>query len=85
VKLVQHLIRTAERAKVPYQVKKPLVGGTDAGPVHLSRAGVPTAIVSISVRYLHSWCLLMDMRDVDRELALVRAFLKDVAARRVKL
>lgn len=85
VKLVQHLIKTAERAKVPYQVKKPLVGGTDAGPIHLSRAGVPTAIVSLSVRYLHSWSLMLDMRDFDRELKLVRAFVKDVAAKRVAL
>jgi len=84
VRLVQHLIGTAERLKVPYQVKKPLVGGTDAGPIHMSRAGVPTAIVSISVRYLHSWSLLMDLRDVDRELLLVRAFLKDLAGGRVK-
>lgn len=84
VPLVQHLIRTAEKAKIPYQVKKPLVGGTDAGPIHLSRAGVPTAIVSLSVRYLHSWSLMLDLRDVDRELTLVRAFVKDVAAGRVK-
>lgn len=82
-KLVRHLIKTAERARVPYQVKKPLVGGTDAGPIHLSRAGVPTAIVSLSVRYLHSWSLMLDMRDFDRELTLVRAFVKDVAAKRV--
>jgi putative aminopeptidase FrvX len=84
-KLVRHLIATAERVGVPYQVKKPLVGGTDAGPIHLSRAGVPTAIVSLSVRYLHSWSLMLDLRDVDRELALVRAFVKDVAAGKVAL
>jgi putative aminopeptidase FrvX len=40
--------------------------------------------VSISVRYLHSWCLLLDLRDVDREVTLVRAFLKDVAAGKLK-
>ncbi len=85
VRLVQHLLKTAERARVPYQIKKPLVGGTDAGPIHLSRAGVPTAIVSLSVRYLHSWTLLLDLRDVDRELALVRAFVKDVAGKRLSL
>ena len=83
--IVKHLIRTAERLRVPYQVKKPLVGGTDAGPIHLSRAGVPTAVVSLSVRYLHSWALMMDMRDVDRELALVRAFVKDVNSGRLKV
>lgn len=79
-RVVRHLIRTAERAKVNYQVKKPLVGGTDAGPIHTSRAGVPTAIVSLSVRYLHSWSLMLDLRDMEGELRLVRAFLKDVAA-----
>jgi putative aminopeptidase FrvX len=84
VRLVRHLIRTAERVKVPYQVKKPLVGGTDAGAIHTSRAGVPTAIVSLSVRYLHSWSLMLDLRDMEAELKLVRGFLKDVAAGRLK-
>jgi endoglucanase len=82
-RLVKHLIKTAERARIPYQVKKPLVGGTDAGPIHMSRAGVPTAIISLSVRYLHSWSLMLDMRDFDRELALVRAFVKDVAGKKL--
>jgi endoglucanase len=85
VRLVKHLIQTAERAKVAYQVKKPLVGGTDAGPIHRSRAGVPTAIVSLSVRYLHSWSLMLDLRDMEAELKLVRAFLKDVAAGKLKV
>lgn len=84
VRMVKHLIRTAERAKVRYQVKKPLVGGTDAGPIHRSRAGVPTAIVSLSVRYLHSWSLMLDLRDMEAELKLVRGFLKDVAAGKVR-
>ncbi len=79
-RIVKHLVKTAERARLPYQVKKPLVGGTDAGPIHLSRAGVPTAIVSLSVRYLHSWSLMLDLRDMEAELKLVRAYLKDVAA-----
>ncbi len=83
-RLVRHLIKMAERTKVPYQVKKPLVGGTDAGPIHRSRAGVPTAIVSLSVRYLHSWSLMLDLRDMDAELKLVRAFVKDVAGGKVR-
>ena len=83
-RIVKHLIKTAQRAKVKYQVKKPLVGGTDAGPIHLSRAGVPTAIISLSVRYLHSWNLMLDLRDFDGELKLVKALVKDVAAGRIK-
>lgn len=42
-------------------------------------------LVSLSVRYPHSWRLMLDMRDIDRELALVRAFVKDVATKRVAL
>ncbi len=84
-RIVRHLIATAERLRLPYQVKKPLIGGTDAGPIHLSREGVPTAIVSLSVRYLHSWALMLDLRDVDRELALVRAFVKDVNGGKLKV
>ena len=40
--------------------------GTDADAVHLSRGGVPTALVSIPLRYMHSPVELVQLDDVAR-------------------
>jgi putative aminopeptidase FrvX len=47
---------------------------TDADAIHLSRTGVPTAVLSIPLRYMHSPVELVDMADVDAVIALIAAF-----------
>jgi putative aminopeptidase FrvX len=47
--------------------------GTDADTVHLSRAGVPTAVVSIPLRYMHSPVELVDLADVEATISLLTA------------
>ncbi len=47
--------------------------GTDADAVHLSRGGVPTALVSIPLRYMHSPVELVDLSDVHACAALIAA------------
>jgi endoglucanase len=49
-RLVRHLVDTAETFHIPYQIRQPGGGGTDAGAMHLARAGV-CAPVSIPGRY----------------------------------
>ena len=47
--------------------------GTDADTVHLSRTGVPTAVVSIPLRYMHSPVELVDLADVEETIKLLTA------------
>jgi putative aminopeptidase FrvX len=47
---------------------------TDADSIHLSRSGVPTAIVSIPLRYMHSPVELVELADVEATIALIAAF-----------
>jgi endoglucanase len=47
--------------------------GTDADAVHLSRTGVPTAVVSIPLRYMHSPVELVDLADVEATIKLITA------------
>jgi putative aminopeptidase FrvX len=49
---------------------------TDADEIHLVRAGVPTALVSIPTRYLHSPNEICDLADVEAIVSLIAAFAK---------
>jgi len=46
---------------------------TDADVVHMSRSGVPTAVVSIPLRYMHSPVELVELADVEATIALIAA------------
>lgn len=74
-RLVRLLIDTAEANGIPYQFKQPGIGGTDAGAIHLSRAGVPAVAVSIPCRYIHSPVSLLSLNDLDHVVALMKATL----------
>jgi putative aminopeptidase FrvX len=47
--------------------------GTDADVIHLSRTGVPSAVVSIPLRYMHSPVELVDLADVEATIKLITA------------
>lgn len=84
--LVDGLVETAESNDIPWQWRRTTFGGTDAGSIHLTRAGVPAATVSVPCRYIHSPCAYMSRRDYDNALRLLKAFLPnvpDAAARRL--
>jgi endoglucanase len=70
-RLVRHLMQTGEALGIPYQVRQPGGGGTDAGSIHKSRAGVPTVSVSIPSRYAHTAALLCRLNDWQHTLALL--------------
>ncbi len=48
--------------------------GTDADAIHLSREGVPTGLVSIPCRYMHSPVEMVSLADVDAAARLIAAF-----------
>jgi putative aminopeptidase FrvX len=63
--LFELLHETAEREKIPFTVEATARStGTDADAVHTSRAGVPTGLVSIPIRYMHSPVELVQLDDV---------------------
>ena len=47
--------------------------GTDADAIHFSRVGVPTAVVSIPLRYMHSPVELVELDDVEATIRLLTA------------
>jgi putative aminopeptidase FrvX len=53
-RLVRFLKEIAEAEGIPYQIRQPGGGGTDAGAIQRTRAGIPVVSVSVPHRYTHS-------------------------------
>jgi putative aminopeptidase FrvX len=69
------LYETAEQEEIPFTVESQGRGtGTDADAIHISRSGVPTGLVSIPLRYMHSPVELVALEDIDRAARLIAAF-----------
>ncbi len=75
-RVVQWMIRTAEKSKIPYQREVLLFGSTDARAMQLARAGVPAGCLSIPVRYVHSPSEMVDFADVQNSVKLLTALLR---------
>lgn len=75
-RLIRLLVDQAEANGIPYQYKQPGTGGTDAGAIHLSKAGVPSAAVSVPSRYIHSPVSIVSLNDFDHAVALMKATLE---------
>ena len=74
------LVRAAEEEEIPHTFEiSTRATRTDADQIHVSRGGVPTGLVSIPLRYMHSPCELVCLDDLEAAIRLVTAF-----ARRLK-
>lgn len=67
-----NLLQTAgDEENIPYQLRQPGGGGTDAGAIHLSRAGIPAISVSVPGRYLHTPVSIIRLKDWQNSVALL--------------
>ena len=70
------LIAAAERAGAAYQREVLPFGGTDGAAIQHARGGIPAGTLSIPCRYVHSACEVIDMRDMESALAILKEFVK---------
>ncbi len=70
-RLVRFMIQTAEAAKIPYQLRQPGGGSTNAGSIQRVGPGVPVVSVSVPHRYTHSAASLARVDDFKNTLALL--------------
>jgi endoglucanase len=69
------LHEAGEQEGIPFTVESlGKATGTDADAIHLSRAGVPTGLVSVPVRYMHSPVELVSLDDISAAARLIAAF-----------
>ena len=74
-KVFELLVETAEEAGIEHTLGATGNStGTDADGVQLSRAGIPTGLVAIPLRYMHSPVEMVDLRDVEATVELIAAF-----------
>jgi endoglucanase len=73
---VFELLHSAGEAEgVPFSVSASArATGTDADAIHLSRDGVPTGLVSVPLRYMHSPVEMVQLDDVHNAARLIAAF-----------
>lgn len=71
--VVDMMIACAEENGVPYQRELLPMARTEGGAIQCVRAGVPTGVISIPCRYMHSAVETVDLRDVQAAADLLRA------------
>ncbi len=74
-KVFELLAETAEAEGIEYSVSASgRSTGTDADAIQIARSGIPTGLVSIPLRYMHSPVEMVDLQDVEAAIELLAAF-----------
>jgi endoglucanase len=69
------LVETAEEAGIEHTLGATGNStGTDADAVQFARSGIPTGLVAIPLRYMHSPVEMVDLADVEATVELIAAF-----------
>lgn len=75
----ERLVAAAEAEGLPYQIEaEPGVTGTDARSIQISRGGVPTGLVSVPLRYMHTPTEVVSLDDLDATVKLLARFACDL-------
>jgi len=63
--IYRHFSESAQEHRLPIQIE-PIPGhsGTDAWAIQVTQAGIPTGLISIPLRYMHTSVETLDMQDV---------------------
>jgi endoglucanase len=82
-KLRDLVVDVAVAKKIPYHFSAVPFGGTDGGRVHLNESGVPTLVLGIPTRYIHSGAGIVHRKDYDSAVRLLVEVTKALDAKTV--
>jgi len=77
-KVLRLLIDAAEESKIPYQLESGLAGSTDAARISLTREGVPSGVISVPTRYIHSPTSMLSLEDAENAVRLTVAAIQKI-------
>src|SRR5690606_21262400 len=80
IKLRNLVIDMAESLNIPVQFSAMYGGSTDGGPIHLHNTGVPTVVIAVPTRHVHSHGGIMHRADYDWTVKLVNAVVSKLDA-----
>ena len=83
LKLRQFIVDTAQELEIPVQISYVEAGGTDAGAIHLHHTGVPSAILGVAARHIHSHSSIIHRDDYDRAVRLLVGVIERLDAQTV--
>ncbi len=74
--LARLVIETAQAEGIPHQVAVRRSGGTDAGSFHLANNGIPSIVLGVPARYIHSHNAMIDLNDYLHMISLTISIVK---------
>lgn len=76
--ILKDVVSVAGKHNIPYQFKKTVSGGNDAGAIHLSCGGIKTVTMSVATRYIHSPSSVIKKSDYEAMKKLAKKYLQEV-------
>jgi endoglucanase len=76
LKLRDLVIETAQDLEIPLQFSAMEGGATDGGMIHIHAEGVPTVVIGVPTRHIHSHVGILHREDYDHALRLVVALIR---------
>ena len=76
--ILRSIIKIAEDKEIPYQLRRAIAGGNDAGAILMSGEGAKVATVSVPCRYIHSSVSVASLEDYKNTVRLMVKWLKTV-------
>ncbi len=73
--LVEFALELATQLKIPHQLAVRRSGGTDAKAVQLTRSGVPSIVIGVPARYIHTHNSILNLEDYCHTLRLLIAMI----------
>lgn len=76
--LRKQLIEVAKEYNIPYQHSvEPGPTGTDGSAIQITKEGIPTLVISVPLRYMHTSVELVDLKDIRFTSILLSNFIKN--------
>ncbi len=78
-KVLRLIVDSAKENGISYQLETGIRGATDAARIALTREGVPSGVIAVPARYIHSPAAIIDLGDVEKAVKLVVAVIRNVS------
>jgi endoglucanase len=78
--VIERLLKCADGLGIPIQHESSSrYSGTDTDVIYTVRSGIPSALISLPLRYMHSIVEMADLRDVQQVIDVLTAFVESIA------